>query len=157
MRSLALIMTSLINLALIGCALVSWLLPIAPPATPVSFEKPPITPIDLPRTDLGLLPERSFFRPQIVAPQSAPPSPPTSEGDDSSPVSPGMAIRLVGLMETSQGRVAFIQFGAARDLQRRIIGDPINDWTLSRIDPRSIEIRKGDEVKTIALDPGQQP
>ena len=157
MRKPALILVSFINFACIGSALVLWLLPISAPIIPASTPKSAVFSQDRQQVEAGSLPERSFFRPVVETLQVEPSAPPSNEENGVNPAQPALPIRLVGLMENSQGRIAFVKLGATQELQRRIVGEPIEDWILSRIDHRSIEIRKGHEVKTIALDPGLQP
>ncbi|MCZ8182430.1 MAG: hypothetical protein O9322_05625 [Beijerinckiaceae bacterium] len=106
-----------------------------------------------PNANISKVPTRSLFRPvppppsPVAQPVFVPvkPMPP--------PPPPEKVLRLVGLVDHAEGKVAFIEVQGARDIQRRLAGEAVEGWVVTDIGRREITLRRGDESRTLPLDP----
>lgn len=108
------------------------------------------SPINLSRS-----PTRSLFRPVPLSP--APVLPPVfvSVKPTSPAPPPEKALRLVGLVDHTEGKVAFIEAQGIRDIQRRLVGEVIEGWVIADIGRRDITLHRDGENRTLLLDPAQ--
>jgi len=60
-------------------------------------------------------------------------------------------LHLSAVIITNETRIALIQSGRNKKIQKVILGEVIDDWTLDDVQPGLISLKKGDEVKTLEL------
>ncbi|MBL1140411.1 MAG: hypothetical protein HND53_00075 [Proteobacteria bacterium] len=59
---------------------------------------------------------------------------------------------LSAVMIKSDKKLAIIQSGRDKKLQRLSLGESIDDWVLETIEPRSVLLKKGNETKSLELE-----
>lgn len=61
-------------------------------------------------------------------------------------------IRLIGIARGPSGGTALLVVDASPDVQRRKVGERIEDWTIIAMEARSVTLASGDRRQTLRLD-----
>ncbi|MBI2993772.1 MAG: hypothetical protein HYY48_06295 [Gammaproteobacteria bacterium] len=68
---------------------------------------------------------------------------------------------LAGIALSSGRQVAVIEMPGVKGLSRAALGDEVGGWTVVRIEPEAISLKKGNEIKELVLmvrrSPAQPP
>lgn len=107
------------------------------------------------------VPPRSLFRPMPPPPVSAPVAPEPAVSPPVQIVAPALPpeplLRLVGLIGRGDDVTALIEVQGGAGIQRRRPGETVEGWRIAEIGRRGILLRRGEQSKSLALDPPRQP
>lgn len=88
-----------------------------------------------------------FFATRRPAPpepeETAAPADPVSEGD--------VAMTLIGVVKTPEAEIALVQNDETGKVARLRVGEKIASWQLEQVDANRVVLRKGDQIRELAL------
>lgn len=61
-------------------------------------------------------------------------------------------LSLSAVVITSDMQIAIFQIGRKKALQRIVLGELINGWTLEKVSSHSVQLKKGKEIKNLELE-----